>query len=233
MIKVGIMDEDVDYDKIKDFINNIYGSSSQNPTSESTPITINISEVVDNPESNQNRMSYADVIKMINSLDYGLFRNNRITNLYNPIAPSKYIIGEQTQRTRETTATPVVNISSSAQQNQVVSEAQANPAKGIKLKDLVKKINYDDLVLPSLPISDQISEINRINDGLRNNIFDHDHLIIVMQEIYGIKRISDKEKSDLGSKMSKLGDAEKALLSARDDKISEGINLIDKMVNGG
>ncbi len=227
------MDQDVDYDKIKDFINSIYDSSSKNTAPESNSITIDLSEVADSQTQNQNFMSYADVIKMINSLDYGLFRNNRITNLYNPVAPSKYIIGMQIQKPRETAASAMVNVNTNVQQQATSGEIQVNPAKGIKLKDLIKKINYDDLVLPSLPISDQISELNRINDGLRNNIFDHDHIIIVIQEVYGIKKLSDKEKSDLGSKMSKLGDAEKALLSARDDKITEGINLIDKMINGG
>ena len=90
-----------------------------------------------------------------------------------------------------------------------------------------KRINIKDLVLPSLSLADQISELERIIEGLKQQIFDGEHMEIVAQEVYGMRQyIQDTKRSGKAGAES-LGELERSLRDIRDQRIDEAVTLIE------
>jgi uncharacterized protein YoaH (UPF0181 family) len=92
-----------------------------------------------------------------------------------------------------------------------------------------KRINIKDLVLPSLSLADQISELERIIEGLKQQIFDGEHMEIVAQEVYGLRQyIQDtKRRGGGGAGAESPGELERSLRDIRDQRIDEAITLIE------
>ncbi len=57
-------------------------------------------------------------------------------------------------------------------------------------------INLKDLVLPTLSIVDQISELERIIRAINENVLDNKHMQIVAEEAYGLKLTIDKNNKN-------------------------------------
>ncbi|MGC8571783.1 MAG: hypothetical protein ACP5RI_02765 [Candidatus Micrarchaeia archaeon] len=90
------------------------------------------------------------------------------------------------------------------------------------------KINIKDLVLPNLPVSDQISELERIIEGLNEHVFDSEHLEIVAEEVYGLEQyINIMKKAEKGKK-KQLSDLERSLEELRDQRLSDAVALLSK-----
>lgn len=87
------------------------------------------------------------------------------------------------------------------------------------LKARKMDINMEELVLPTLSLSDQISELERINMAISEKVLDKKHMQIVAEEAYGLKRTIES-----GSEGSEMGNAMKAL---RDRRLSDVISRID------
>ncbi len=130
----------------------------------------------------------------------------------------------ETQR-RQGAATELSNIVNKLQQPQ-----QARLFPEIKLK---KKVNMKELVLPNLSIADQISELERIIEGLRENIFDSEQTDIVMQEIYGMEQTVMDEKKKLKGKPPSENELEKSLYDIRDQRLTEAATLLQQLQRQG
>ena len=89
-----------------------------------------------------------------------------------------------------------------------------------------KRINTKYLVLPNLSIADQISELERITEGLKENVFDPDHIDIVVQEIYGLQQVVNDAKKK--SKKEELNSLEQSLWELRDQRLAEAISLLQR-----
>ncbi len=100
----------------------------------------------------------------------------------------------------------------------------------IKLK---KKLNMKELVLPNLSIADQISELERIIEGLRENVFDLEQTGIVMQEIYGTEQMVIEERKKLKGKPPSENELEKSLYDIRDQRLTEAAILLQQMQRQG
>lgn len=66
-----------------------------------------------------------------------------------------------------------------------------------KIKNM--HINIKELVLPTLSIADQVSELERISRAINEGVLDNNHMKIVIEEVYGLKLVLDKnDKSAKG-----------------------------------
>ena len=59
----------------------------------------------------------------------------------------------------------------------------------------VKPEPEEDLVLPSLSVSDQIAELERIIEGIKEHVFDREHMEIIKKEVYGLSHRVSKMKA--------------------------------------
>ncbi len=90
----------------------------------------------------------------------------------------------------------------------------------------IKKSNTD-LVLPGLSLSDQVSELERIIEGLRANIFIGDEEEIVEEELYGLASQVKKEKAELKRGKALQQDAAQ-LWSLRDQRLTIAVGLLQQ-----
>jgi uncharacterized protein YoaH (UPF0181 family) len=98
------------------------------------------------------------------------------------------------------------------------------PALQLELRK--KRIKISDLVLPSLSLADQISEVERIIEGLREGVFDKEHMEIVSQEIFGLQQVVDQMRKEQKGTAAETGTLEKSLTELRDQRLSEAASLI-------
>ncbi|MFI5412351.1 MAG: hypothetical protein ACHQX1_00485 [Candidatus Micrarchaeales archaeon] len=89
-----------------------------------------------------------------------------------------------------------------------------------------RKVNMKDLVLPNLSIADQISELERIIEGLKEHVFDSDHIDIVVQEVYGLQQAANEAKKKQKGKMSEMSNLERSLWELRDERLQEATALL-------
>ncbi|MGC8669557.1 MAG: hypothetical protein ACP5TL_00160 [Candidatus Micrarchaeia archaeon] len=91
----------------------------------------------------------------------------------------------------------------------------------------IKRVNISELVLPNLTLADQIAELERIIEGLKENVFDSEHIIIVEEELYGLDQmLSDLRKQN---KLVPKSELEKSLFDLRDQRLSEALSLLHKV----
>jgi len=89
-----------------------------------------------------------------------------------------------------------------------------------------RHINVADLVLPTLSISDQVSELERIIEGLRENMFDQEHLAIVSQEVYGLQQEANRAAKELKKSHAELNATDQTLFSMREQRLNDAIALL-------
>lgn len=95
----------------------------------------------------------------------------------------------------------------------------------------IKRINTKDLVLPGLSLSDQISELERIIEGLRQGVFDSDHLDVVRQEVLGLAQVVRSQEKSANAPQY-MDQTERSLAAVRDQRISEAIPLLNSRIGG-
>ncbi len=83
----------------------------------------------------------------------------------------------------------------------------------------------DDLILPKLSASDQISELERIMEGLQQNAFDKEHMAIVKKEAYGLSKAIARERKR-GIYGGESSGMEQSLILIRDQRLSEVIAIL-------
>lgn len=98
---------------------------------------------------------------------------------------------------------------------------------------LKKKVNMKDLVLPNLSVADQISELERIIEGLRENIFNDEQFDIVVQEAYGLEQTVIDEKKRLKGRPPSENELEKSLYDIRDQRLTEVATLLQQLQRRG
>ena len=75
----------------------------------------------------------------------------------------------------------------------------------------VEGVNDDRLVLPGLPIRDQINELEKISLGIDRKAFDSEQMDIIRDEVSGLAR----------RRKAPADDAQKKLAQIRDDRLKE------------
>ena len=83
------------------------------------------------------------------------------------------------------------------------------------IKRDVKKVRPNGLVMPTLSLQDQLSELDRIEAGLDRGVFDSGQMKTIISEIAGLGAAAERE--DAGG----MSDDLKGLVALRDRKISD------------
>jgi hypothetical protein len=90
----------------------------------------------------------------------------------------------------------------------------------------VRHVNIKDLVLPSLSISDQVSELERIIEGLRASAFDQDHLSVVAEEVYGLRQEVNRLAREMKKKQAEMNPLDKTLWTMREERLNDAVLLL-------
>lgn len=89
-----------------------------------------------------------------------------------------------------------------------------------------RRINVKDLVLPNLSTADQISELERIIEGLRENVFDGEHLEIVAQEVFGLDQVVAGEKKSKKKPVA-ISELDMSLQAVRDQRLAQAVSILN------
>jgi len=165
--------------------------------------------------------TYSQVMSTIKGVKSDLIKSTYITNTYNPLIPSKFILTGGYSEFK-----PVEAINPNT--GDITTVKSSNQVKGINVKKVIKSIDIKELTLPKLSIDQQINELDQIINGLQEGIFDYDHIIIIIQELYGTKAILDKAKKN---KKNKVDENEKVLIDERDDKLNSAIAILGTIIS--
>ncbi len=82
----------------------------------------------------------------------------------------------------------------------------------------------DELVLPKLSTTDQISELEHMIDGLHENSFDYDHIEKIKKEVYALEKQVIQEI--MKGKKKRPTKAEQNLIKLRDQRLNEVMAIL-------
>lgn len=85
-----------------------------------------------------------------------------------------------------------------------------------------KRIDISGLVLPNLPVADQVSELERIIEALNENIFNTEQVSIVRQELEGLRQV-------IASRPDKGIDP--AIAQLRESRLQAALGMLESRVN--
>ena len=214
------------YDDLVKYLKELEGKATQSPRS-----TIDLSPLF-NMKSERSKITYIDMVNLIDSLE----SRKPIRGVEGQkIAPHMEVAGvTQAQYSQMgQVATP----QKTAAMEQPLAGKSA--AAGAEVADLtreinvprikgfdIKKINESDLVLPNLSMADQISELEKILEGLKENVFDDKHIGVVIEELYGLADVTNQEKRRLKKNKISMSQLEQSLWALRDDRLNTAISLL-------
>jgi len=178
--------------------------------------------------------------KIIEEVD-GLGKNNSVVELdldkaiANRIEINQYNYEEAIQslvgvEAKEEKIKELVEKGTTAPQEGIEVEKAANEIKNVigsigrefekSIKRETERIKGEKLVLPTLSLQDQISELEKISEGLDEHVFSDEQIKIIKDEVYGLR---DKVKSE---RISAADEFQKSLIDLRKQKINEVIKKL-------
>ncbi|OJT94145.1 hypothetical protein Micr_00443 [Candidatus Micrarchaeum sp.] len=196
-----------EYEQVVVYIKGIE-ASTQKPQQSS----INVSKLFETNE-NSNSHTYLDLLSRIDSIESN--RGGQRIRSQKTMPKESQLIASGVEQSSRASAVPTA-----AQQSFEVPESRPQP----KIK---VKFNEKDLVLPKLSIADQISELERIIEGLKEQVFDENHKEVVLQEIYGLSAYIERSSKDLRKRKITLNQTEQSLWALRQQRLDEAMGLIN------
>ncbi len=203
--------------------------------------SINASKIFDQGPSNKAKSTYIDLMELIDTIESRKKAPRASATVQGPVQPSHLITAGVSQvgnsniipeikQPPAQNEVPVqqqfVQPNTKAEAVQEMKEATAEMPSKQMIKASIKRINMKDLVLPSVSMSDQISELERIIEGLKENVFDEEHLDIVIQEVYGLSQYVEKADKDLKKRHIELSQLERSLWQIRDQRLKEATAIL-------
>ncbi len=95
-----------------------------------------------------------------------------------------------------------------------------------RIEELEMSVSMKGLVLPNLPIAEQISELEKIVEGVRSNIFDKGQMATLRKELRGLKAGMAHEKAVLQKGGAEPAESEKALWAVREQRLNEALAVV-------
>ncbi|MGC9099212.1 MAG: hypothetical protein ACP5HW_01535 [Candidatus Micrarchaeia archaeon] len=146
-----------------------------------------------------NRYSYDDALKKLS-----IFEGREEIKIEKPQAPAP-VEEEKVEKAAEEIKEVIGSIGKEFEKN---------------IKRETGRIKGEKLVLPTLSLQDQISELEKISEGIDENVFTEEQMKIVKEEVTGLK---DKVKME---KTAPTDEFQKSLISLRNQKIEEVLGKI-------
>jgi hypothetical protein len=197
-----------EYEQIAAYIKQIE-QSSQKPQQS----TINISSLF-TEEGDSNIPTYLDLLSRIDTIESG--REGQRIRSQKTMPKESQLIASGVEQVSKASAMPTAQL----QSFEVPESKKQQPRAKVKF-------NEKDLVLPKLSISDQISELERIIEGLKEQVFDDNHKDIVLQEVYGLSAYIERNSKELRKRRITLNQTEQSLWSLRQQRLDEAMSLIN------
>jgi len=177
--------------------------------------------------------SYAQLVELIESVEGGGRQKAKEVQKQKAPEPQEHIIMSGLEQAKYSNPVP----SFTAKEEEAARkefEALKEKLGGIapKIRELKRpKVKSGDLVLPTLSLTDQISELERIIEGVKENIFDKEHMDIVKLEVFGLNEIIERSER-AKRKQAKAANAEAAttieesLVQVRNQRLAEAVTLL-------
>ena len=226
-------------DSYSNLVNLIKDVEASSPKKDSD--SINASNIFNQGPSNKAKSTYIDLMELIDTIESRKKAPRASATVQGPVQPSHLITAGVSQvgnsniipeikQPHAQNEVPVqqqfVQPNTKAEAVQEMKEATAEMPSKQMIKASIKRINMKDLVLPSVSMSDQISELERIIEGLKENVFDEEHLDIVIQEVYGLSQYVEKADKDLKKRHIELSQLERSLWQIRDQRLKEATAIL-------
>ncbi len=109
---------------------------------------------------------------------------------------------------------------------QELAEVTGALKTGPTIEEAQMSINMKDLVLPNLPMAEQVPELEKIIEGIRGKIFDNDQLTVLTQELRGLQIEIAKERATIQKGNVELQGSEKEMWAVREQRLSEALALV-------
>ncbi len=90
----------------------------------------------------------------------------------------------------------------------------------------------DDTLLPKLSTPDQVTELERIIDGLGSNAFDKAGLEIVRKELYSLKKSISAERKRKGPKRESNASIDQSMVVLRDEHLEKALAILSDTLGG-
>ena len=214
------------YGDLVKYLKDLEGKATQSPRS-----AIDLSPLF-NMKSEESSITYIDMVNLIDSLE----SRKPIRGIEGQkIAPHMEVAG--VTQAQYSQVSQVATPQKPAAMEQPLAGKSA--AAGAEVADLtkeinvprikgfdIKRINESDLVLPNLSMADQISELEKILEGLKENVFDDKHIGVVIEELYGLADVTNQEKRRLKKNRISMSQLEQSLWALRDDRLNTAISLL-------
>ena len=177
--------------------------------------------------------SYAQLVELIESVEGGGRQKAKEVQKQKAPEPQEHIIMSGLEQAKYSNPVP----SFTAKEEEAARkefEALKEKLGGIapKIRELKRpRVKSGDLVLPTLSLTDQISELERIIEGVKENIFDKEHMDIVKLEVFGLNEIIERSER-AKRKQAKAANAEAAttieesLVQVRNQRLAEAVTLL-------
>lgn len=214
------------YDDLVKYLKELEGKATQSPRS-----TIDLSPLF-NMKSERSKITYIDMVNLIDSLESrkpirGVEGQKIVPHMeVAGVTQAQYSQMGQVATPQKTAAMeqPLAGKSAAAgaEVADLTREINVPRIKGFD----IKKINESDLVLPNLSMADQISELEKILEGLKENVFDDKHIGVVIEELYGLADVTNQEKRRLKKNRISMSQLEQSLWALRDDRLNTAISLL-------
>jgi len=205
---------------------------------------VNVLDITGGKSTREQKPDYQEVMQLVYSVEPVHAERRAVQRvMQQPQAAAGYTEAQANQPIAEeqqppeqpaTTAQTIIGI-----EKEILPTVQAVKLKAEKeIKEIVsripgvmstmsfRRINVKDLVLPTLSISDQVSELERIIDGLRASMFDREHLAIVVQEVYGLRQEANRAARELKKSRIEPNPTNQMLLSMREQRLNDAIALL-------
>ncbi len=178
---------------------------------------IDLTEMFNSGET-QPEHTYIDLLNVIDLVETGKEGQRIRAQKTSPATPSELIASGVMQASKAS----IVPGPENGEKRFEIPQRKAEQKPKIKVK-----FNEKDLVLPKLSIADQIAELERIIEGLKEHVFDESHMEVIMQEVYGLNAYIDRTSKDLKKRKITLNQTEQSLWSLRGQRVSEAMNMIE------
>jgi hypothetical protein len=90
----------------------------------------------------------------------------------------------------------------------------------------IKRMNTKGLVLPGLPISDQIRELEQIVAALKENALDKEQAKVARLELEGLQQVVKDLEDELAKEKKSLGELDRSLWDMRRQRLEEALSLL-------
>jgi hypothetical protein len=87
-------------------------------------------------------------------------------------------------------------------------------------------MNLKNLVLPNLPMAEQVPELERVIEGMRGSIFNGEQIATLRKELRGLRAEIRREKVAMQKSKEVPTDYEKELWAVREQRLAEALETV-------